>query len=133
MITFELPGPPVGKARARVTRWGAYTPKKTQQHEAAIREAARQAMGEAKPIEGPLKAALVFCMPIPASWPKKRRQEALEGLAWPTGKPDADNLAKAVLDACNNVVYRDDSQIVALIVGKRYSAEPKTVAEFSAV
>ena len=35
-------------------------------------------------------------------------------------KPDADNLAKFVLDALNGVYYKDDSQIYELIVRKQY-------------
>ena len=37
-----------------------------------------------------------------------------------TKKPDADNLAKAILDALNGVAYPDDAQIVKLTVRKRY-------------
>ena len=37
-----------------------------------------------------------------------------------TKKPDADNLAKAILDALNGVAYPDDAQIVTLTVRKRY-------------
>lgn len=33
-------------------------------------------------------------------------------------KPDADNIAKAVLDALNRVAFRDDSQVVRLVVEK---------------
>ncbi len=35
-----------------------------------------------------------------------------------TGKPDCDNIAKAVLDALNGVAFDDDSQVVTLIVRK---------------
>lgn len=37
-----------------------------------------------------------------------------------TKNVDVDNLAEAVMDACNNVVYKDDSQIVELNVKKQY-------------
>lgn len=35
-----------------------------------------------------------------------------------TGKPDCDNIAKAVLDALNGVAFDDDSQVVTLVVRK---------------
>jgi len=37
-------------------------------------------------------------------------------------KPDVDNLTKSVLDAFNDVLWGDDSQVTDLRVGKRYSA-----------
>ena len=38
-------------------------------------------------------------------------------------KPDADNLAKFVMDALNGTYYKDDSQVCALHVMKRYGDE----------
>ena len=40
-------------------------------------------------------------------------------------KPDLDNVLKAVLDAMNDVVYVDDSQVVNMVAHKRYSAQPR--------
>ena len=42
----------------------------------------------------------------------------------PTGRPDLDNLIKALTDACNGIVWRDDAQIVRLMAEKRYSEQP---------
>ena len=36
-VEFTIEGPPVGKARPRVTRTVAYTPKKTSQYEDLVR------------------------------------------------------------------------------------------------
>jgi Holliday junction resolvase len=41
----------------------------------------------------------------------------------PTGKPDLDNYLKT-LDACNNIVWVDDSQVVSATVMKRYGQNP---------
>ena len=49
----------------------------------------------------------------------------LEGLMNPIKRPDADNIAKIVLDALNGIAYKDDSQIVDLSVPKRYSDKPR--------
>ena len=40
-------------------------------------------------------------------------------------KPDADNIAKIICDALNNVAYHDDTQVIELIVVKKYAREPK--------
>ena len=38
-------------------------------------------------------------------------------------KPDVDNVIKAVLDACNEIVYNDDAQVWYLAGFKRYCDE----------
>lgn len=55
---------------------------------------------------------------------KKRTADALAGYVLPAVKPDADNLAKAALDACNGIIWRDDALICSLLVKKRYAAYP---------
>lgn len=55
------------------------------------------------------------------SWPKKTRLNALTGVLRPAGKPDIDNVAKAVLDALNGVAYEDDKQVVILHCEKKYA------------
>ena len=47
----------------------------------------------------------------------------------PTKKPDTDNVAKSILDACNKIAYDDDSHVVELFVEKWYSDEPRVVVE----
>jgi Holliday junction resolvase RusA-like endonuclease len=41
---------------------------------------------------------------------------------WHTGKPDVDNLAKALYDALKGIVWRDDSQIVQSFSDKLIAA-----------
>lgn len=125
-LLFRVNGIPQGKARPRFTKGGrAYTPAKTRRYEEAVREAAllaAQVQGFVKYDEGtPLEACITAWFPVPASWPKKKRAAALSGALYPTGKPDADNIAKAVLDAVNGIAFHDDRQIVSLTVRKRYT------------
>ena len=47
------------------------------------------------------------------------------GLISPTKKPDLDNIAKAILDSLNGIAYKDDSQIVSLLISKKYSDRPR--------
>ena len=124
-VAFSIPGEPVGKGRARSTRSGRhYTPAKTVAYEGLVALAARQAMGASEPLSGPLAVEIDAVCTIPASWSKKRRQRALDGLDRPTTKPDIDNICKAIFDGGNGVAWIDDKQIVACMVHKLYGAVP---------
>ena len=129
-IEFFVPGAPIGKERPRAARRGAgvvmFTPEKTAGYEALVAAAASNAMrAEAGPLfTGPLEAVLEMRIPIPASWSKAHKAAALAGTELPTSKPDIDNVAKAILDACNGVVFRDDAQVVVLVATKAFSDEP---------
>ena len=131
-IEFFVPGAPVGKGRPRAARRGAgvvmFTPGKTADYEALVAATAAAALaGDAvahRMLDGPLEAVLEMRFPVPVSWSKAKRARALAGAEWHTSKPDADNVAKAILDACNGVVFRDDAQVVMLIATKAFSEEP---------
>jgi Holliday junction resolvase RusA-like endonuclease len=120
-INIRLAGVPKGKGRPRFSRASgrAYTPEATRSYEGALRYAAQQVMGDRAPLEGPLMVVMTASFPIPASWSKKKRADAY----YAPVKPDADNLAK-VLDALNEVVFKDDKQVVYLNIGKIYTATP---------
>lgn len=122
IVQFFVPIKPIGKARARVTARGTYTPAATKRAEAHVASEARLAMARRKPADGPVGVQIIAHMPIPPSWTKARQKAALDGFAHPTGRPDCDNISKLVLDACNGIVYRDDSQVIHLMIHKRYSA-----------
>lgn len=125
MISFFIPGPPVGKGRPRATRSGRmYTPAKTVKYESLVALAAHEAMLGAIPLSGPVRVTInIFCE-VAQSWSQKKKNAALDGTLKPTGKPDFDNIAKAVADAMNGVIYQDDKQIVWALITKQYSATP---------
>ena len=133
-IEFFVPGTPVGKGRPRAARRGTgvvmFTPEKTADYEALVAATAAAALagamriGTSQLLDGPLAAMLEMQFPVPSSWSKAKRARALAGVEWHTSKPDADNVAKAILDACNGVVFRDDSQIVMLTATKEFSETP---------
>lgn len=127
-ITFQVPGVPVAKARPRATTINGsarlYTASKTRDYEQRVSQAARSAMCKAPPLPGAVAASLDIRLPVPASWSKTRRADALAGRVFPTSKPDSDNYAKAVLDGCNGVVWVDDAQVVRLTAQKRYAESP---------
>ena len=124
MIKFTIPGPPVGKARPRVAHGHAYTPAATREYEARVRAAWRASGGGSFAQEAPVAALIAVYHPIPASASKKDRENMAQNIILPMKKPDADNIAKIVLDALNGLAYQDDRQVVRLEVVKRYAPDP---------
>ena len=106
-----------------------YTQNQTRAEQGAIKLFANVAMQGRAPLEGPIDLRVIAYMEIPASWSAKKRAAALAGVIYPTGKPDWDNLGKLLADAVNNLVWRDDAQVVSATVLKRYDARPRLVFE----
>lgn len=124
-VVLVIPGLPVAKGRPRFTKGGfAYTPDKTRQYEKMVASLAKTAMTGRLPFDCPLKVMVTAFMKMP-QMSKKRTADALTGYILPAVKPDADNLAKAALDACNGIIWRDDALICSLLVKKRYAVEPR--------
>ena len=124
---FIVPGAPQGKARPRFTRQGhAYTPKKTHDYESYIKMCYKQKVKEKCYKEDePLEISINAYYPIPKSYNKAKKQQAIAGALVPRSKPDVDNIAKAVLDALNLTAYEDDKLVAKLTVEKHYSEEPR--------
>lgn len=98
-----------GKARARVYR---DTSADVWKQTVAINAITADGF-PAKPFDCPIDVHLTFVMPRP----KSRKNDV-----WHTAKPDADNLAKAVLDVLTKVgLWVDDSRVAGLTVLKVYS------------
>lgn len=109
-IKFTVPGAPVGKGRPRFTRAvHAYTPDKTAAYEKHVQSCWRTQSGQGFAGGIPLKASVMAYFPIPKGTSKKKA-EAMEG-TFHLSRPDADNLAKAILDALNGHAYPDDSAV----------------------
>lgn len=131
VISFEIPGQPVGKGRPRAARMGRnirlYTPEKTASYESLVRMAGYQAMAGRQPLEGPVNVTMVLECQIPKSWSRKRQEAAIALRELPTTKPDVDNCVKAIFDAINGVVWVDDCQVTGLSLRKIYSTTPRAV------
>jgi Holliday junction resolvase RusA-like endonuclease len=127
-IYFVVPGAPYGKGRPRASSRGGfvrlYTPAATMAYEAEIARLAEIARADWPVMATPMSLRVIAHHPIPVSWSKKKQQAALAGDVIP-GKPDLDNVAKAVLDALNGVIYDDDKQVIKLVAEKRYSFDPR--------
>ena len=128
IIEFVIPGDPVAKQRARSVRYGNsvhhYTPEKTVTYERQVAVLGKQAMRGRSLIVSAVAVTMDICLAVPKSWPRTKRQAALDGLELPINKPDSDNVVKAVFDGLNKAVWKDDSQVVDLVLSKRYSENP---------
>lgn len=129
-VSFTVPGVAVPKGRPKFARRGnftvAYTPEKTVSFENLVKSRADDAMNGQEMTLCPVQAIVNIYLPIPTSWPKKFKEMTLAGLVAPTKKPDMDNIVKALFDAMNGIVFKDDSQVVFAMIRKIYSPTPHT-------
>ena len=122
-ISFTVPGEPLAQPRQRhrIASTGDgkvfvhnYTPEKAPVNawKAMVAHAASTAINEqARPImafDGPLSLVALFVMPRPISKTRKTKPNP----SYPhVGKPDLDNLEKALCDALEGVAFNNDSQV----------------------
>ncbi len=136
-VAFVIPGTPVGKGRPKFARRGnfitTYTPEKTASYENLVRLKAEEAMKGRAPIEGAVAMTLLIEVTPPASWSAKKQAQALLGEIRPTTKPDVDNVLKGICDAMNEIVFKDDKQIVAVTIHKAYAQTARAAVEVVAL
>ena len=132
MISIYIPGEPIGKGRPRLGKGHTYTPGKTRTwEEMAAWEARRQYQDE--PLDGAIHLDVEAVFAIPRSWAKWKREEAEDDMVMHIVRPDASNVLKAVEDALQGIVFRDDSQISAVSIEKWYGSEPGVWVEAKAL
>ena len=125
-INLTINGRPQGKARPRLGKGRIYTPQQTLDYEALVAWTYKNkynvdTMGTDAPLKMNIKA--YFKIPKHESRPIK---EYLKDKHYPH-KPDADNIAKIIMDGLNQIAYLDDNQIVSLNVEKWYTDEEERV------
>ncbi|MUU07915.1 MAG: RusA family crossover junction endodeoxyribonuclease [Phascolarctobacterium sp.] len=130
-ILITIPGEPCAQGRPRISTAGgfprAYDPAKSRNYKAFVKLIAQEEI----PVQGwrytelPLAVTITAYMSIPSSKSKKFKQAAALGVERPTKKPDIDNIFKCVTDALSGIAYKDDKQIVAATVNKRYAEVPR--------
>ena len=102
-LKFTVPIEPLPQPRPRFSRFGVYEPKKITEYKKAIAAVVKSAMKDIEPMTGELSAVIRL-------YRKYKRCSRRFG--------DFDNLAKAITDACNGIVFTDDSQIVRCSIEK---------------
>lgn len=131
-MKFEILGKPIGKGRPRLGKYSTYTPQKTANYETLVKWTFVNTFKNFKPFEGAVKAKITAIFTIPKSYSKKRKEELLTKLDY-TKKPDADNIAKIILDSLNGLAYLDDSQVSCLLVKKNYGEQEKVIVELEEI
>jgi Holliday junction resolvase RusA-like endonuclease len=130
-VTFTIAGEPVPQPRPRVsTRGGfarAYVPKEHPVH------AYRQSLAAAARAAGLGETGEPLNVVIDAVFVRPKSHLTKTGVK-PTAprlpRPDVDNLAKAVLDALQDVMG-DDTNVARLVVEKSYGQEARTTVRIS--
>jgi Holliday junction resolvase RusA-like endonuclease len=130
-VTFTIAGEPVPQPRPRVSTAGgfarAYVPKEHPVHAyrhslaAAARAAGLSETGE------PLNVVIDAVFQRPKSHMNKA---GVKATAPRLPRPDVDNIAKAVLDALQDVIG-DDTTVARLVVEKSYGTEARTTVRIS--
>jgi len=123
----EVRGTPKGQPRPRAFSRGGkaavYDPGTAEGWKSCVAVAVRE-WADAK-LEGALSVTLTFFMPRPKKhFTTSGQLKAGAPCYLYANKPDADNLAKAVLDALTALrVWGDDDQVVELIVRKYWESD----------
>ena len=113
-----------GKARPRKGKHGFYTPADTKKYEESIkREYIKQCN---KKLEGPVELILTIYK-TKSKFTKKEKALIEEDKCWCITKPDADNVAKLVLDALNKTAYDDDNQVVKITALKKWTLDDERI------
>jgi len=135
---FHVEGDPVGEPRPHPSRAGGkismHRDARATPWKKAVRKAALAQLGIPTPPRvpifaerAPVLALMTFELPRPVGQWRSRTELRADAPKHPTGKPDPDNLGKAVLDALGGwpkgadpIAWFDDAQVVALLTRKVY-------------
>ena len=118
-MKFTLELEPLPQPRPRFSQRGrVYEPAKISAYKKQIRAAALKAMKDAPPIN----SAVACTIKLFRKFQNTSRRFG-----------DCDNLAKAILDACNGVIWTDDALITSLTTEKFQSAIPRLEVEIETV
>jgi Holliday junction resolvase RusA-like endonuclease len=121
-LTFTVYGIPIPKGSTKAFfRPGMKFPvvthdnAKTRPWQESVVSAARDMLAGAPPLEGPIALDVRFFLPRPKSAPRR--------VVDATKKPDLDKLLRCVKDGLTRAgVYRDDAQVVAVVMSKGFAA-----------
>ena len=119
---YIVEGKPIPLARPRLSRHTTYNP---QSHLLKEFNLVIDSQNPNKSMFiGPIEMNVVFYMPIPKSWSKKKQDEVYA--TFHKKRPDISNLIKFVEDGVQGVLYDDDCIISSVTAQKIYSFKPRT-------
>lgn len=98
-ILFYVEGEPVPKQSYRAAKGGGYTDPRVKAWQNLVAVRAREVMQGKSPLAGPIVMEVIFIL---------GNHRIV----------DLDNLNKAICDACNGIIFEDDSQVFSLHLEK---------------
>lgn len=132
-VVLNVDHAPFGKARVnwapgQAHRGGAFVDAKTKGALAAIRDAWRESKATMWPRGTPISLTVSCRFTRPGGHFRSDglslSKSGLEAGRFVQKKPDADNVAKTVMDALNTYAYHDDAQVVHLAIVKTWVNGP---------
>lgn len=88
--------------------------------------AAREALGETRPLTGPLNVVVTFRVRRPKAHYRTSGDLKPSSPTWSEKRPDIDKLLRAICDACTTAgVWLDDSQVATVHAVKVYARPPE--------
>jgi Holliday junction resolvase RusA-like endonuclease len=137
LISFTVPGGPVpqGRPRFNARTRKPYYDDETKQYRERVKQYASETQEGRETLIGPCAVIVEAIFTPPECWSKCRKEAAIRG-GFHLASKDSDNIAKAVLDSMNKIVYEDDKQVAILVAMKRYGetdATRITVIDLSAI
>lgn len=124
-IEFTAYGTPKGQPRPRATkrgnRAGVYDPGTSNDWKDAVRFAAKEAWKSKVQFTGPVCIWIMCRMPRPVNHIRANGTLKEWAPVWVDGRPDLDNVMKAILDALTSIgIWKDDAQVARCVVEKSY-------------
>jgi Holliday junction resolvase RusA-like endonuclease len=124
-LTFTVRGEPKAQPRVKAMRMGGfikiYTPGTAKVWKGLVAKAAAPFLSP-EPFSGPLALTIDFYFARPKAHHNAKGELRPAAPTHHTKKPDADNLAKGVMDALTDAgLWEDDDQIVSLLARKHYA------------
>ncbi|NFR85696.1 RusA family crossover junction endodeoxyribonuclease [Clostridium botulinum] len=124
-MQIVVQGKITGKGRPRFWKGHAVTPPATKEYEKKVKQAYLEEKGIC--FKTPIKVNITAYFKIRKSYTKKVKEAIRNGDKYPTIKPDIDNIGKIILDGLNKVAFEDDSQVVRLVVSKKWTDQEECV------
>lgn len=112
---------PIAQKRARLCGKRVFNPQYREKQ--AIKHIIKSKWGSGL-LTGPVSLSVIFYLPIPESWSKKKK---LSSVNCPhINTPDIDNFQVFLLNCMTEIVYKDDRQVYDICASKLYSNNPRT-------
>jgi len=127
-IEFVAYGTPKGQPRVRAfvrgKHAGVYDPGTADNWKSTVRLAAKEAW-DGRQFKGAVRLTVLAHLPRPAVHIRSNGTPKDWAPFYHTGKPDCDNIAKAIMDALTTIgIWEDDTQVACLVMSKTYVNPP---------